>query len=234
MAALMKEVGPSCCWSVRMTSSGSRLPVGVLPPIGPARSRALRICFLVTLSNCQLDINMLSELDDVAIALLGLTNDERAHPDSPRLYPRAAVSPSAYKSQIPRMVCQQTIIDIQSTNSNSVSRYDVVRGRLELEHSFPPLQGRAKRKDPLKASRRVSVDIYHVLKTITRDQLQVGSWLNVFGYIRSDTQAKEDNNNSQLYVEAVMISDAGAIRMVEYEQSLTDMQSINRKLQLDT
>lgn len=131
-------------------------------------------------------------------------------------------------------VNNQPIIDTQSTNLRSVSRYDVVRGRLDLEHNYPPLPRRKNKGDASSASRRVSVDIYHVLKTITRDQLQVGSWLNVFGYIRYDTQAKEDANNSQLYVEAVMVSDAGAIRIAEYEQSLMDMQAINRKLHLDT
>ncbi|KAI7977747.1 hypothetical protein EIK77_009287 [Talaromyces pinophilus] len=116
----------------------------------------------------------------------------------------------------------------------SVTRYDVVRGRLELEHNYPPLPRRKKKRDASSAPRRVLVDIYHVLKTITRDQLQVGSWLNVFGYIRSEMQGKEDANNSQLYVEAVMISDAGAIRIAEYEQSLTDMQAATQKLQLES
>ncbi|KAL3710161.1 hypothetical protein TMatcc_003953 [Talaromyces marneffei ATCC 18224] len=120
-----------------------------------------------------------------------------------------------------------------------VARYDIVRGRLELEHNYPPLLGKKKKRDASNVSRRVSVDIDHVLSTITRDQLQVGSWLNIFGYIRSETQGKEkstseDANNSQLYVEAIMISDAGAIRIAEYEQSLVDMQAINRKLRLDS
>lgn len=129
------------------------------------------------------------------------------------------------------------IIDELQVNMESVTRYDVMSGRLELEHNFPPVQGRKNKKDSSSASRRVSVDIYHVLKTITRDQLQVGSWLNVFGYIRD--AGKKDSvlgctDNSQFYVETVMISDAGAIRIAEYEQSLTDMQAINRKLRLDT
>lgn len=124
-------------------------------------------------------------------------------------------------------------IDKRSTNMRSVTRYDVGRGRLELEHNFPPVQGKKKKRDSLAASRRVSVDIYHVLKTITRDQLQVGSWLNVFGYVRSGMQGNEDANNNQLYVEAVMVSDAGAVRIAEYEQSLTDMRATTVKLQLD-
>lgn len=126
------------------------------------------------------------------------------------------------------------IVDTHQLTWESVTRYDVVRGRLEIEHHYPPLLGRKKKRDTSSVSRKVSVDIYHVLKTITRDQLQVGSWLNVFGYIRPEMQGKEDADNSQLYVEAVMISDAGAIRIAEYEQSLTDMQAINRKLQLNT
>jgi hypothetical protein len=124
------------------------------------------------------------------------------------------------------------IIDTHQLTWESVTRYDDVRGRLEIEHNYPPLLGRKKKSDASSVSRKVSVDIYHVLKTLTRDQVEVGSWLNVFGYIRSEIQGKEDADNSQLYVEAVMISDAGAIRIAEYEQSLTDMQAINRKLQL--
>ncbi|EED23895.1 conserved hypothetical protein [Talaromyces stipitatus ATCC 10500] len=123
-----------------------------------------------------------------------------------------------------------------------VTRYDTVRGRLELEHNFPPLSRKDKKRSSSIASRRVSVDICHVLNTITGGQLQVGTWLNIFGYIRLEMQSKkdedchtpEDANGSQIYVEAVMISDAGALRVAEYEQSLADMQAINRRLGRDT
>lgn len=80
------------------------------------------------------------------------------------------------------------------------------------------------------------MDIYHVLNTIKADEMQVGAWLNVFGYIRSERQEKEEEKKglaNDIYVQAVMISDAGAIRVAEYEQSIVDMRAINRRLQRD-
>lgn len=79
------------------------------------------------------------------------------------------------------------------------------------------------------------MDIYHVLDSITKDHLQVGNWLNVFGYIRSEKQEQHSQDHlvngtfvGQFYVEAVMVSNAGAIHLAEYEQSLSEMHANDR------
>lgn len=81
------------------------------------------------------------------------------------------------------------------------------------------------------------MDIYHVLNTIKADQLDFGTWLNIFGYVRSESQEDEQGyrpiKNRHIYVQAIMVSDAGAIHVAEYEQSLSDMQAIDRRLRQD-
>ncbi|OKL59200.1 hypothetical protein UA08_05589 [Talaromyces atroroseus] len=111
-----------------------------------------------------------------------------------------------------------------------VARYDIKQGRLELEHKFssPTKDAKNKSRRSSDHTTKVLVDIYHVLDTIKADELQIGTWLNVFGYIRpEDLQGERDD--AAVYVQAVMISDAGAIRVAEYEQSVSDMQAINRR-----
>jgi hypothetical protein len=75
------------------------------------------------------------------------------------------------------------------------------------------------------------VDIYHLLDAIKADDLEVGAWLNVFGYVRPETQANlKESHDGQVYVEATMIVNAGAIRIGEYEQTVCDMQAIDRSV----
>jgi Telomere capping, CST complex subunit len=111
-----------------------------------------------------------------------------------------------------------------------VTKYDIQHGRLELEHNFPPSISSTKntKNKTRRSSAKVLVDVYHVLDTIKADELEVGAWLNIFGYVRSG-ETKDD----AVYVQAVMVSDAGAIRVAEYEQSVSDMQAINRRLRRD-
>ncbi|KAH8697089.1 CST complex subunit Ten1 [Talaromyces proteolyticus] len=120
-----------------------------------------------------------------------------------------------------------------------VNHYDVKTGRLGLEHKYPPLQ--STKRDSANIERdlvntKVCVDIYHVLNTIKADDLQVGAWLNVIGYVRSEpqTDSNEDDRKGrdlvdQIYVEAIMIHNAGAIDVGEYEQVLANMQEIKQR-----
>ncbi|CRG85282.1 hypothetical protein PISL3812_02386 [Talaromyces islandicus] len=109
-----------------------------------------------------------------------------------------------------------------------VTHYDVKRGRLCVEH---------KRRSPSSTNptsnddTTVLVDIYHLLDAIKADDLEVGAWLNVFGYVRSEAQANlKESLDGQIYVEATMIVNAGAIRIGEYEQTVCDMQEIDRSV----
>lgn len=112
-----------------------------------------------------------------------------------------------------------------------MAKHDVKQGRLALEHNFS-----LSSRDSSGSSRKpatVLVDIYHVLDAIKADALQVGAWLNVFGYVRSEAQEAKENEDgltNDVYVQAVMISEAGAIRVAEYEQSIMDMRAIDRRL----
>lgn len=109
-----------------------------------------------------------------------------------------------------------------------MTHYDVKRGRLGVEHKrrSPSSTKPTNNKDTT-----VLVDIYHLLDAIKADDLEVGAWLNVFGYVRAE-EARADlkGENGQIYVEATMIVNAGAIRIGEYEQTVCDMQEIDRSV----
>ncbi|THC98310.1 hypothetical protein EYZ11_002171 [Aspergillus tanneri] len=71
----------------------------------------------------------------------------------------------------------------------------------------------------------VSVDINPVLETVTSEELRVGSWINVLGYVRRSIDA-----NETVYVEAVMVFPAGAIGLGEYERILHESMEVQRRV----
>lgn len=98
--------------------------------------------------------------------------------------------------------------------SSSVRTYNVITGHLILEHHYPRQTGRD--------NCVIAVDINPLLESITAEELRVGAWVNVLGYVRGRTGGKEDN-----YVEAVMIFPAGAVALGEYERIIRDAQDID-------
>jgi hypothetical protein len=124
----------------------------------------------------------------------------------------------------------------------SVRNYTIATGHLILEHNYP------RSKAEFSA---VSVDINAVLEVITAEELRVGTWLNVLGYVReslppsssfsSTPESKQPSDTTTgpvtvsprpVQVEAVMVFPAGAIALGEYERILRNSQDVERMIQV--
>ena len=57
------------------------------------------------------------------------------------------------------------------------------------------------------------VSIEHVLETIKYESVDVGSWINVIGYI-------ERVQGNRIYVQAVSVWDAGNVNLEAYQQAV--------------
>ncbi|KAE8372551.1 CST complex subunit Ten1 [Aspergillus bertholletiae] len=97
-----------------------------------------------------------------------------------------------------------------------VKTYNIATGHLVLEHNYP-------RCKPTQEPPSISVDVNAVLETVTADELRVGAWVNVLGYVRRE--------ESSVYVEAVMVFRAGAIAVGEYERILHNSLEVDRRVQ---
>ncbi|OJJ47550.1 hypothetical protein ASPZODRAFT_131073 [Penicilliopsis zonata CBS 506.65] len=103
-----------------------------------------------------------------------------------------------------------------------VSAYHVSTGHLILQHNFSRKNG-----DPT----IVSVDINLLLETMKADDLRIGAWLNVLGYVR--VKDRDHLNSSPIattraiYIEAIMVFSAEAVRIGEYERILCDAQDVD-------
>ena len=69
------------------------------------------------------------------------------------------------------------------------------------------------------------VDIQLLLETLKRDDIQIGEWVNIIGYVQED--AKEEGRESaaekgfvQIKVQAIILWSAGRINLREYEKGL--------------
>ncbi|KAJ5536994.1 hypothetical protein N7513_010180 [Penicillium frequentans] len=125
-----------------------------------------------------------------------------------------------------------------------VKQYNITVGHLILEHNYP----RSKSEPSA-----VSVDINAVLESLKAEDLRVGTWLNVLGYVRdantpessfSSSQADSQQSNSQsltsatpikvasrpVFIEAVMIFPAGAIALGEYERILRHVKDVESRI----
>lgn len=80
---------------------------------------------------------------------------------------------------------------------------------LSLFHDFPPSQTR----------HTVQIDISQLLDTIQHQDLQLGAWLNVIGYITSST------SRSRSKIQAILVWSAGAINLQQYETALVSRQT---------
>lgn len=93
----------------------------------------------------------------------------------------------------------------------------------------------------------VEVDINLLLEDTHHTSLQIGVWLNIFGYIREENpddyrrrerestrrSSEKENHISTdrpVYVQAVTILPAGPVRIGEYERILRDMQRVERRV----
>lgn len=70
----------------------------------------------------------------------------------------------------------------------------------------------------------IAVDINPLLETVTSEELRVGAWINVLGYVRKQRQIPGENEE---YIEAVMVFPAGAVALGEYERIVRDAQDVD-------
>jgi hypothetical protein len=92
---------------------------------------------------------------------------------------------------------------------SSVEDYDVNGGALRLKHKYP---------EPSPSS-TVNVNIVHVLERLKRHELDVGTWLNVIGYVGR-------HEDMGLFVQAVAVWDAGDIDLEAYEKAVDARKSL--------
>lgn len=67
------------------------------------------------------------------------------------------------------------------------------------------------------------MDINPLLETITAEELRVGAWVNVLGYVRNlvPGTGKED------FVEALMVFPAGPVSLGGYEKTVRNAQDVD-------
>lgn len=74
-----------------------------------------------------------------------------------------------------------------------------------------------------------------ILETLNHELLEVGSWLNIMGYLRpfpevasavTEAEAKRLKRKARkaVFVEATMVWSAGAVRLEKYEAALIELQ----------
>ncbi|KIY02494.1 uncharacterized protein Z520_00959 [Fonsecaea multimorphosa CBS 102226] len=112
-----------------------------------------------------------------------------------------------------------------------IVQYDAMKGHILLEHAYP------RNASP---TPRIWVDINLVLENVKPAVLDPGTWVNVIGYIRASTPqtGKESVKRLQnvldtVFVQAVLIWDAIAVRIEDYEDILEDQRRVRRQLESD-
>ncbi|KAL9624571.1 MAG: hypothetical protein Q9160_001235 [Pyrenula sp. 1 TL-2023] len=97
-----------------------------------------------------------------------------------------------------------------------VTSYGVENATLTLAHYYPKT---------LPKAAEVAVNVELVLESITKDELQVGCWLNVIGYVqrpprkrKRQQKGSETIDNGGTTVQAVMLWNAGALNVGNYER----------------
>ncbi|RHZ61927.1 nuclear telomere cap complex subunit Ten1 [Aspergillus thermomutatus] len=115
-----------------------------------------------------------------------------------------------------------------------VRTYNIPTGHLVLEHNYPRCRFSANAGTE-RAS--VAVDVNAVLESVTAEELRVGAWVHVVGYVRSWGSDGPDHDalrklrvSSPVYVEAVMVFSAGAVALGEYERVLRDALEVERRI----
>ncbi|CAO2650011.1 Nn.00g013030.m01.CDS01 [Neocucurbitaria sp. VM-36] len=84
-----------------------------------------------------------------------------------------------------------------------VEEYIAKTATLRLKHDYPASS------PPVIAN----VDIEHVLEQVKRQELDVGTWINVIGYV-------ERRKENGIYVQAVVVWDAGNVDLSAYEKAV--------------
>ncbi|KAF4169820.1 hypothetical protein CNMCM6936_006056 [Aspergillus lentulus] len=115
-----------------------------------------------------------------------------------------------------------------------VRTYHVPTGHLVLEHDYP------RRRFSTNAGTEpasVAVDVNAVLESVTAEELRVGAWVNVVGYVRRWSSDGGDHDvlrklmmSNPVYVEAVIVFSAGTVELGEYERVLREALEVERRI----
>jgi hypothetical protein len=85
-----------------------------------------------------------------------------------------------------------------------------------------------------------AIEITQVLSTVKSTDLQAGSWLNVIGYVRRSLPRKSKRKRANdptlitlphVIVQAILIWNAGAVKISDYESMLSHQQEVKRLAQ---
>ena len=106
-----------------------------------------------------------------------------------------------------------------------VTKYNISTGVLELQHAYPSGY------DIIVIA---VVDVNLLLENLKREDIAVGAWVNIVGYVGETINKKEKAKNlngntgqegisrvAVVKVQAIMLWSAGAIEVGEYERALT-------------
>ncbi|RAK73874.1 nuclear telomere cap complex subunit Ten1 [Aspergillus fijiensis CBS 313.89] len=110
-----------------------------------------------------------------------------------------------------------------------VRTYLIRTGHLVLEHNYPH------RKPPQEPA-SVLVDVNAVLESATAEELRVGAWVTVLGYVRRRKPSQDAEYAGPasvfpaIYIEAVLVIPAGAVALGEYERILRDSLEAERRV----
>jgi hypothetical protein len=115
--------------------------------------------------------------------------------------------------------------------TDSVFEYNSGKGQLTVEHAYP--------YDAASTPRAV-IDVNVILEITNSQLLRNGSWINVIGYVQHvpDVQGRRqqrggstgESRDDQLTVlQAVLVWDAGAIRVSEYEKVMEEHRKAQRE-----
>ncbi|KAL2866746.1 nuclear telomere cap complex subunit Ten1 [Aspergillus lucknowensis] len=119
-----------------------------------------------------------------------------------------------------------------------VKTYHISTGHLVLEHNYPRVK--VPQSNRTQGPPSISVDINAILETVTWEELCVGAWVNVVGYVRKGPSTTSDEKREfasasasasspdSVFVDAVLILPAGAIDLGEYERILCDLREVER------
>ncbi|KAF2630506.1 hypothetical protein BU25DRAFT_456231 [Macroventuria anomochaeta] len=83
-----------------------------------------------------------------------------------------------------------------------VDEYVVQTATLRLKHNYPAAS----------SAEVANVDIIHVLERIKSREMEVGTWINVIGYV-------ERRKDKGVFVQAIAVWDAGNIDLSAYEKA---------------
>ena len=110
----------------------------------------------------------------------------------------------------------------------SIVQYEVAKGHILLEHAYPK---------NISSTPQIWADITLVLETTKSITIAPGTWINVIGYIQAPLRQsrRKTGSNTQLeneatILQAVLIWDAGAIRIGDYEHILEAQRRVEREL----